>query len=80
VCLSALQPEPPPPPPPPPEEPPPLLPAELESWLEPELLPLVPGGVEAAAILSDRFLLMNPARTAGLPCHRPSSTAANRRT
>src|SRR5262249_42871307 len=47
------QPEPPPPPPPPPAEPPPPEPDELESELVPESEPLVPGAVEAAAIVVD---------------------------
>src|SRR5439155_9302316 len=62
---SCHQPEPPPPPPPPPDEPPPLLPEELESWLEPELEPLVPGAIAAEAIRSERLLLTNSVSTAG---------------
>src|SRR3954464_15683113 len=66
------QPEPPPPPPPPPDEPPPLEPDELESLLEPELLPLEPGGVEAAATVSARLVLTKSTMRPGLRVPLPS--------
>jgi hypothetical protein len=69
--LSRHQPE-----PPPPDEPLPLLPEELEPPMEPEDEPLVPGGVAAEAIRSDRLLLTNSVSTAGWRRRSAAATQA----